>query len=329
VLARLIKKVAVGAKIHDLCLWADSQIYEELAKVYNKKPVFKGLAFPTTIAPNEVCGYFAPIPEESVNIKEGDLLNIELGVHVDGFAGLVAHTLVVQSDKNAPVTGQKADVVLAAYNAAQAALRLIKPGHTNNEVTEVIQKVADSYKVTPLEGVLSHEMKKHLIDGNKVILNKETFEQRVDSQEFAVGDVFALDVYVSSGEGKTKEADLRCTVYKRAMDRTYNLKIKQSRQFFNEVLDNYPSFCFSLNSFQDPIAARIGIKECLEHELLVPYPVLSEKSGAFVAQFKYTVVITKGKTTAITGLPVDTALFKTENGIKDEAVLALLAVVIF
>lgn len=198
-LARLIKKVAVGAKIHDLCLWADSQIYEELAKVYNKKPVFKGLAFPTTIAPNEVCGYFAPIPEESVNIKEGDLLNIELGVHVDGFAGLVAHTLVVQSDKNAPVTGQKADVVLAAYNAAQAALRLIKPGHTNNEVTEVIQKVTDSYKVTPLEGVLSHEMKKHLIDGNKVILNKETFEQRVDSQEFAVGDVFALDVYVSSG----------------------------------------------------------------------------------------------------------------------------------
>ena len=90
-----------------------------------------------------------------------------------------------------------------------------------------------------------------------------------------MNDVIALDVVVSSGEGKTKELDTRCTVYKRAMDRTYNLKIKQSRQFFNEVLDNYPSFCFALNSFKDPIAARIGIKECLEHELLVPYPVLT------------------------------------------------------
>lgn len=160
-------------------------------------------------------------------------------------------------------------------------------------------------------------MKKHLIDGNKVIINKETFEQRVDPQEFAVNDVFALDVFVSSGEGKTKETDLRCTVYKRALDRSYNLKIKQSRQFFNDVLDRHPSFCFSLNSFEDPIAARIGIKECLEHELLVPYPVLTEKAGAFVAQFKFTVMITKGKTTALTGLPIDEAQFKSELSIKD------------
>lgn len=181
-LAKLLKKISVGSKIFELCLWADSQIYEELSKVYNKKPTFKGLAFPTTISTNEICGYFAPLQEDSTNIKEGDLVKIELGVHVDGFASFVAHTVVVQSDKNAPITGKKADVILAAYKAAQAALRLLKPGHTNNEVTEVIQKVCDSYQVNPLEGVLSHELKKHLIDGNKVILNKETFEQRVDNQ---------------------------------------------------------------------------------------------------------------------------------------------------
>lgn len=120
--------------------------------------------------------------------------------------------------------------------------------------------------------------------------------------------------------------DTRCTVFKRAMDRTYNLKIKQSRQFFNQVLDNYPSFCFGLNSFKDPITARIGIKECLEHELLVPYPVLAEKPETYVAQFKFTVMITKGKTTALTGLALDQATFKTDNSIKDEGVLELLAV---
>jgi methionine aminopeptidase len=110
------------------------------------------------------------------------------------------------------------------------------------------------------------------------------------------------------------------------LDRSYNLKIKQSRQFFNDVLDRYPSFCFSLNSFEDPITARIGIKECLEHELLVPFPVLVEKPGTFVAQFKFTVMITKGKTTALTGLPLDESQFKTEHEIKDQAILDLLAV---
>ena len=44
-----------------------------------------------------------------------------------------------------------------------------------------------------------------MIDGNKVIINSETFEQKVDDQEFQVNDVFALDIFVSSGDGKTKE----------------------------------------------------------------------------------------------------------------------------
>jgi hypothetical protein len=49
---------------------------------------------------------------------------------------------------------------------------LITPGHTNNEITALVAKVCESYGVNPVEGVISHELRKHLIDGNKVILNK-------------------------------------------------------------------------------------------------------------------------------------------------------------
>ena len=38
-----------------------------------------------------------------------------------------------------------------------------------------------------------------------------------------------------------------------------------------------------------------------------------------------TVMITKGKTTALTGLPIDEALFKSEHELKDEEILGLLA----
>lgn len=155
-LAKLLKKIAVGSKIIELCIFADNLIYEELAKVYNKKATFKGLAFPTCISVNEICGYNSPLPEDSTSIKEGDLVKVELGLHIDGFPAFVGHTVVVQSDKNAPIEGKRAAVILAAYKAAQAALRLIKPGHFNNQVTDVIQKVCDAYEVTPLEGVLSH-----------------------------------------------------------------------------------------------------------------------------------------------------------------------------
>jgi len=263
--------------------------------------------------------------EDTTTVKEGDLVKIELGAHIDGYPGFVAHTFVVQSNAKEPVVGKKADVILAAYKATQAALRVIKPGCTNTQVTEIIQKVSDSYKVNPVEGVISHEIKKHLIDGNKVIINKETFEQKAEEFEFNVHDVFALDIFVSSGEGKPKETEMRTTVYKRALDRTYNLKVKQSRQFFNDVISRYPSFCFSTNAFEDEIVAKLGIKECLEHELLVPYPIMTEKAGQVVAHFQTMVMITKGKTTALTGLPVDEELFKSENKIEDQAILDLLA----
>ena len=79
-----------------------------------------------------------------------------------------------------------------------------------------------------------------------------------------------------------------------------------------------------MNSFEDPNVARLGLKECLDHDLLIPYPVLVEKPGTVVAQFKVTVAITKGKTTALTGLPIDESLFKSEHSIQDEEILKLL-----
>jgi hypothetical protein len=43
-------------------------------------------------------------------------------------------------------------------------------------VTAKIQAVCDEYEVNPVQGVLSHKTKKHLIDGNEAIINKETPE---------------------------------------------------------------------------------------------------------------------------------------------------------
>ena len=53
-----------------------------------------------------------------------------------------------------PVTGRKADVLQAAYLAAEVAQRLVKPGNENVTITENIQKVGDSFKCKPVEGTL-------------------------------------------------------------------------------------------------------------------------------------------------------------------------------
>jgi len=67
------------------------------------------------------------------------------------------------------------------------------------------------------------------------------------------------------------------------MDVQYNLKSKSARNFFSQVNKKYPTLPFSIRGFEDLTGAKVGVKECLEHELLMPYQVLTEKKGEFVA----------------------------------------------
>jgi len=72
-------------------------------------------------------------------------------------------------------------------------------------------------------------------------------------------------------------------VYKRSLETTYILKIKTARQFFSIVNRKYPTFPFSINGFEDITSAKLGVKECLTHDLITAYPVLAEKAGEIVA----------------------------------------------
>ena len=62
--------------------------------------------------------------------------------------------------------------MLAAHTAFNAAVRLLREGKSNTEVTAVITEIIENYGCNHLEGVLSHKVKKHLIDGNDCIIGR-------------------------------------------------------------------------------------------------------------------------------------------------------------
>ena len=73
--------------------------------------------------------------------------------------------------------------------------------------------------------------------------------------------------------------------------------------------------------------AKIGVKECLEHDLLTEYPVLEDKSGEFVAQFKGTVAVLPTGVSVLAGLPkaVDEAVVSSDKKVDAPELLELLA----
>lgn len=137
-----------------------------------------------------------------------------------------------------------------------------------------------------------------------MIIGAETTDEKVDEFEFGMNEVYCLDVVMSTGEGKGKETEIRNTVFKRAVETSYILKTQKARQFISEVNRRFPALPFSLRAIEDEQVARVGVSEAKRHELLDEYPVLKEKDGEIVAQFKYTVLLLPGGTKRITGLPL-------------------------
>ncbi len=176
-------------------------------------------------------------------------------------------------------------------------------------------------------------MKRDIIDGMECIINKSTFEQKVDDRQFEHGDVFGMDVIVSTGEGKPKETGIKTTVYKRALETTYKLRTDSGRKLLSVVENNFYSFPFSFNVFDKednlklkaPIqnlktTMKLGLNECTKYELLHAYPVLSEKKGEIVAQFKYTIAVREEGPIILAGLPLDVTKFESDKKVTDEKI---------
>lgn len=326
-LKAVVDKSIEGATLMELCELGDNIIIGETNSVFKKeKEMRRGIAFPTCISINNCICHYSPLKSDpELKLKKGDLIKIDMGGHIDGYIAVVAHSLVVGASKEEPITGPAADVMHAAYQAASVALRLVVPGGENEAVTDAVQKVAESYKCKPISGMLSHELKQFRIDGDKSIIQNPTEAQKKSHEkcEFEVNEVYAIDVLISTGDGKGRELDTRATIYKKT-DEMYQLKMKASRAVLSDVDKKFGVMPFTLRYFDDEVKAKMGLKECVNHKLIEPFPVLHEKEGELVAQFKFTVLLMPTRSHKVTGLPIDLEMYKTEHKIEDESILKLL-----
>uniref|UniRef100_A0A2K5YFK0 Peptidase M24 domain-containing protein n=1 Tax=Mandrillus leucophaeus TaxID=9568 RepID=A0A2K5YFK0_MANLE len=263
-----------GVWILSLCEEGDAMIMAETGKIFKKeKEMRKGIAFPTSILVNNCVCHFSPLRSDKDS-----------------------HTFVVDVAQGIQITGQKADVIKAAHLCVEAALCLGKPGNHNKQVTEAWNKVAPSFNCTPVEGMLSHQLKQHVIGGEKTIIRNPAEQQKKDHEKAEFG------VFIIIGEGKAKDA---------------GLQMQTSHAFFSEV-----ERCFDAVSFT--LRAWIGVVECTKHGLLQPFNVLYQKKGEFVDQFKFAVLLMPNGSMLMSSGPFEPDLYKSEIEVQDPELKTLL-----
>ncbi|KAF9162456.1 Proliferation-associated protein 2G4 [Actinomortierella ambigua] len=303
-LTKVVEKAKAGVLVSELCAFGDEIILSYTSKVYNKNNVEKGIAFPTMISVNNCVEFYSPTGEgnDELVLKDGDVVKIELGAHIDGYIATNAHTLVINPNPSQPVEGRAADVVCAAYYAAEAALRLMKVGNSNIQVQEAIAEAASLYNCSPVEGTGSNEIKRYVIATEKLILNVPDDDNRpVQDFTFSPNEAYTLNILISSAtrDGSCKEGISRPTVFARNVHQNYNLKLKSARAAFTQIQNQFSVFPFTVRALEDK-RHRLGVTELASHQLLTSYPVYYTRPSEVVAQFKMTVLISTAGVTRIT-----------------------------
>jgi len=268
-----------------------------------------------------------PLSEQK--LAKGDVVKLHLGAHIDGFAAISAETIVVGATPDYPVTGRRADVLRAAWTAAEVAMRLVRVGNKNWQVTEAVSKVAAAWDCKPVEGMLSCQQTQNVIDGKKRIILNPSDGQKKDFETitFVEGEVYGVDILISSGEdGKARLEETRTTIYQREHTVSYQLKMKTSRAVFSEVQKKAGPFPFNVRVLEDEKRARMGLQEAVQHSLVKPYEVVYTPSNTFVAAFHFTIGLLSGGPSLLTHPPVwyRPEVVKTEKKLEDEGLTELL-----
>lgn len=326
------KQVVAGAKVFDICKAGDALMEEELTKIYNSKKaskISKGIAFPTCVNPNHIPGHFSPVSDDDEanwTLKDGDVVNVMLGVQIDGFPAIVADTTVVSTDSK--VTGQKADLLHAAWTASEAAIRTFKPNARNWDVTNIVDKVVKDFGCTAVESMLSHNQERNVLYGPKEIILNPTKENKgqMDTHKFEVNEVYGLDVLVStSADGKVKPSNYKTSLYK-LTGNLYALKLKSSHQILGELkAKSSGPFPVNVRNLDDARKARMGLIECVNHQVVLAYDIMAEKEGEYVAQVFTTFAVTANGIVKFTHPTFDADRYQTDKAIGDEEIKSLIA----
>lgn len=337
-LEMLLEQCKPGAEVSALCDAGDDYIEKECAKFYSKKKLPRGVAFPTCVCVNNVVANCAPMTtgsserkgdegdesiatasvmgsdispgftaEKAVVIAEGDVVRFDVAGHIDGFVATVSHTTIACADERKPpeVDDQLADIMVATQTAVDEVIKMLRPGTTNAQATDMIRKVADAFGVEPVEGVLSHRMAGGVIDGQNTIICRRVVDhepqQDVETFTFGLHQVWAINVALSSGSSRLRQsADHKTTIWKRN-EVEWEPKRKASRTMLQQLSQRVVKFPFHQRIFGQQSVARLGLFELSKLAMLEPYPVMCSKSGDYVARVKVTVLITEKGPKVITG----------------------------
>lgn len=189
--------------VPELCLLGDSYMTKLLSRVYNTNIREKGISTPTSLEVNELINGFSPEIDDTKGdqyvFKAGDVVTISCGVHIDGYASNISHTIVIypinqieNNQPHAPLLGGNADAIVATHIAIETlvallglsltpekipdSLKLSGNQITGNQIRSIVESIADSFNCTVVPGSKVRRIRRFLAGQAEGIVAERDFK---------------------------------------------------------------------------------------------------------------------------------------------------------
>lgn len=266
-----IKKIVKpGVKLVEIAELAERLIVERGARP----------AFPCNVSVNEVAAHYSPPADDIQVIKEGDMVKVDLGAHVDGYIADTAFTIAF---------GEKLELVQAVEKALEAAISAVRPGIDVGEIGKAVEEAATAAGFKPIRNLTGHSLARWDLHAGITIPN---VNERT-GQTLQPSDVLAIEPFLTDGAGYV---DDRKEAYIFRYLRDAPVRLRMSRGLLREIKQNYVGLPFAerwLAKKMSKLRLELTIKELVGSGALWPYYVLAERAGGKVAQAEHTVIVTE------------------------------------
>ena len=245
------------------------------------------LAFPTNLAVNNVGAHWTPSSKSSEIFCKGDVVKLDVGVHIDGYIGDNALTLEIGTTNYTKMIEASREALNAAINVAVAGVNVGIIGHA-------VQDTIEKYGYRPIANLTGHRIKRYnLHSGVSIPSVRERGGPTLNN-----GDIVAIEPFVTDGAGRVG-GKRNSNIYHLRQIR--KVRDEKATELMKEIQDRYKGLPFAerwLHEFQDD--ATKNLQKLMRAGIVSYYPVLDELGNGIVAQSEHTLLITNNGNEVLT-----------------------------
>ncbi len=241
-------------------------------------------AFPCNVSINDVAAHCtASIDETDDVIKEGDVVKIDLGAHVNGHIADTATTISYKPEYDT--------LTQAAEDALNAAIRIIRKDVPAGEVGRAISDTAERWGFRPITNLTGHSTAPYLIHAGVSIPN--LWMPRTPRLKVNVS--YAIEPFLTLQDGAGSVIDGGAPRIFSLISRKRTGE-KDLDEFIEEIWCNRRTLPFAprwyLHLYEQEKMKHI-MRDLVARRIIRGYPILVERKGYCVSQFEHTIMPTE------------------------------------